>query len=136
MTKNRKLRVLLVEPDADLSSTVMTLLELAGCEVATTTSGIGAIDRASTFSADVVIAELVLHDISGFELAKQLSASPQTENALLIAMTGFPVHGAETAALEAGFCHYIAKPAPLSQIVDTLAPIAKVLGCLAVALPE
>jgi CheY-like chemotaxis protein len=114
---------------------MVTLLELAGCEAATAGSGVDVVDRASAFASDVVIIELFLDEMSGFELAKQLSAAPRTENLVLIATTWFCAPGIESDAMNAGFYRYIAKPAPLSKILNTLAPIAEVLGCQTVAWP-
>lgn len=77
---------------------------------------------------DVVLSELLLHDVSGFELAGRLRALPNTAEVVLLALSGFCQENTEAPALQAGFAHLLMKPLTCERIVGILEPIAESRG--------
>lgn len=128
MPPDTGLRVLFVEPDNDLQYVMSTLLRLIGCNVESTTTGAEALECVKAFGPDVVISELRLSDITGFKLAEQIRALPNTSDVVLLALSGYCKENTEATALQAGFAHLLLKPLPCERIVKILEPIAESRG--------
>lgn len=128
MSPDTGLRVLFVEPDNDLQYVMSTLLRLIGCNVESVTTGAEALECVKAFAPDVVISELGLSDINGFELARQIRKLPNASGILLLALSGYHKENTEAAALQAGFAHLLLKPLPSERIVAVLEPIAASRG--------
>jgi two-component system CheB/CheR fusion protein len=128
MSHRNGLRVLLVEPEDDLCSAFSWLLELLGCPTSCVRTGADALARVGAGTTDVILSELVLPDMSGLELAKALRSTPQAENILLIALTGYHRNGIEADAIQAGFARYLLKPVMFEDVVRILCPFAVTRG--------
>jgi CheY-like chemotaxis protein len=76
----------------------------------------------------VIFSELILEDMSGLRLAKQLQSIPQAENILLIALTGYHRNGIEADAASVGFARYLLKPVTFVEVVGILRPFAVTRG--------
>lgn len=128
MPHRNGLRVLLVEPEDDLCSSFSWLLDLLGCTTVSVQTGAEALESVRDAPIDVVISELVLRDMGGLELAKQLQLIPQAENILLIALTGYHRNGIEADAANVGFARYLLKPVTFDEVVGILRPFAVTRG--------
>jgi CheY-like chemotaxis protein len=104
------------------------LLRLIGCKVEVAADGVEALASVKAFRPDVVLSELHLRDISGFELARQISALPGAKDVVLLALAGRFNENTEVDALRAGFANLLMKPLLCERIVAVLEPIAERLG--------
>lgn len=112
------LRVLVVDDNVDTASTLVTLLELSGHVARMAHDGLVALDMAIEFQPDVVILDIGLPGINGFEVAKRLRAAhPQT---MLVAMTGYGEASARQRSREVGFDHHLVKPARFEAVEEIL----------------
>ncbi|NIA56710.1 response regulator [Massilia sp. TW-1] len=128
MPPHNGLRVLFVEPDDDLRYVMSTLLRLVGCNVRAAANGADALASIKAFAADVVLSELTLSDVNGFELARYIRALPNTEHVVLIALVSLCKENTRSDAVRAGFARLLVKPLPCERILDVLGPIAESRG--------
>ncbi|MES2760133.1 MAG: MEDS domain-containing protein [Pseudomonadota bacterium] len=113
--------ILLVDDNDDARLTMLTLLEIHGHDVACAHDGRSALALASTVEPTIVILDIGLPDIDGYEVARQLRARPNGDQLKLIALTGYGQANDLADAAAAGFDTHILKPA---NIEDVLAKIA------------
>jgi len=105
-----RLRVLVVDDNADLASSTAALLDLWGHEVSIVHNGRHVIGTALEFRPAVVLLDIGLPGMDGFEVARQIRATPQLAGVRLIAITGYgQAHDIER-SLEVGFDAHLVKP--------------------------
>jgi len=103
-------RVLVVDDNRDAAETTALFLELAGHEVQVADDGVQALDGAAAFAPDVVVLDIGLPRMDGYEVARRLRTRPETRHALLIALTGYGQQSDRMLAKEAGFDKHLVKP--------------------------
>jgi signal transduction histidine kinase len=103
-------RVLVVEDNLDTSETLRDLLELSGFEVEIAGSGAEGVAAARQFHPDVVLCDLGLPGMNGYEVASTLRRDPATAAARLIALTGYGGEEDRRRSHEAGFDVHLTKP--------------------------
>jgi signal transduction histidine kinase/CheY-like chemotaxis protein len=103
-------RVLVVEDHLDTSETLRDLLELSGFEVRIAGSGADGVAAARQFHPDVVLCDLGLPGMNGYEVASTLRRDPATAAARLIALTGYGSEEDRRRSHEAGFDIHLTKP--------------------------
>ncbi len=99
------------------------LLQAEGHEVEIADCGMKAIELAQVFHPQVVLLDIGLPDLDGYEVAKRLRALPETRNAILIALTGYGQTEDREFSKSAGFNHHLLKPLnfeELSTLLTTL----------------
>ena len=104
-------RILIVEENRDAALTVGMLCEQMGHQCSFAYDGVAAIEMARRLHPDVVLLDLGLPRLDGFEVARQLRADPGLRGVLIIAVTGSGREEDRTRALEIGVDHYLVKPA-------------------------
>ncbi|WP_296950938.1 ATP-binding protein [uncultured Massilia sp.] len=115
------LRVMVVDDNVDAAQMLAALLEVQGHAVSVEYDGRGALERALGECPDVLLLDIGLPDIDGYELARRLRARPETARAMLVALTGYGQHQDREEAKQAGFDHYLVKPADLNEVNAVLA---------------
>ena len=111
-----RLRVLIVDDYPDSADAASLLLMLYGHECRTATTGQGALEQATTFDPDIVILDIGLPDITGYEVARTLRARARARPLYLAAVTGSGLPDARAQAFAAGFDSHITKPADLTKL--------------------
>ena len=92
------------------------LLQAEGHEVETADCGLKAIERAQVFHPQVVLLDIGLPDLDGYEVAKRLRLLPETRDAILIALTGYGRAEDRERSQSAGFNHHLLKPMNLEML--------------------
>jgi len=118
---NGSLRVLVVDDNADAAQMLAALLEVQGHAVSVEYDGRGALARARNEHPDVLLLDIGLPDMDGYELARRLRAQPENAGATLVALTGYGQKQDRQEARQAGFDHYLVKPADLNEVNEVLA---------------
>jgi signal transduction histidine kinase/DNA-binding response OmpR family regulator len=113
-------RVLIVEDHADTALTMHTLIELDGHEVQHARDGFAALSLAEQFRPDVLLVDIGLPGMDGYEVARRLRACDATRESLLIAVTGYGQDRDRGLALEAGFDHHLVKPINMQSLLGLL----------------
>jgi CheY-like chemotaxis protein len=114
-------RILVVDDLAASAETLMTLLEMEGFEVKTASEGMAALKIAEDFRPDVVLLDIGLPGMNGFEVAHRLRTQPESRDALLIALTGYGEAESRTRSVQAGFDFHMVKPADVNLLLSMLA---------------
>jgi CheY-like chemotaxis protein len=101
-------KILIVDDDADSAESQAMLLRLFGHEVLSLTDGEGAVEAARSFEPDLILLDIGLPRIDGYEIARRIRSTGCT--ARLIAVTGYGRPEDRERALEAGFDFHCLKP--------------------------
>ncbi len=109
-------RVLLVEDNADAAASMAALLEVIGHQAVTAASGEQALKAVADFTPDVVLLDLGLPGLTGYDTAERLRGTPGLESVTLVALTGYGRDEDRQRSRAAGFDHHLTKPVD----VDTL----------------
>ena len=109
-------KILVVEDNPDAAATMRDFLELSGHEVELAASGTDGVQAAREFHPEVVLCDLGLPGMSGFEVAAELRRDPATRSAKLIAVTGYGRDEDRRKSKEAGFDLHLTKPVDPIQL--------------------
>ena len=116
-----KLDVLIVEDNVDAAATLAELVSGLGHEVRTVHDGKLALGEADQTPPDVVLLDIGLPGIDGYEVARRLRSRTATRGALLVALTGYGNRADRDRSRDAGFDGHLVKPVPLERLVRLLA---------------
>jgi CheY-like chemotaxis protein len=109
-TPSIKPRALVVDDAPDVTEMISLLLKYAGYEVVTVYSGQQALAAARAASFDVIVSDIGMPGMNGYELAEQLRGSDHYRATPMIAVTGFSMYDDRDRALAAGFNAFLTKP--------------------------
>lgn len=116
----RQRRVLVVEDNQDILDTSCVLLSMVGFAVKGVSTGSEALEEAPAFGPDVVLLDVGLPGLSGYDVARRLRDMPQFVSAMLIAITGYDTPEARALSAAAGFDHHICKPVNFDELARLL----------------
>jgi PAS domain S-box-containing protein len=122
------LRVMVVDDNVDAAQMLAALLEVQGHAVCVEYDAKGALERARRECPDVLLLDIGLPDMDGYELARALRAQPESADATLVALTGYGQSQDRKEAEQAGFDRYLVKPADMDQVNEVLAEAARKRG--------
>jgi two-component system cell cycle response regulator DivK len=113
-------KILLVE-DNEMNRDMLTRrLERKGFEVVIAVDGKAGVDMASSASPDIILMDLSLPVMDGWEATRQIKADPATQGIPLIALTAHAMAGDEQKAREAGCDDYDTKPVDLKRLLGKI----------------
>lgn len=118
------LRILLVEDNADSATTTQIFLALQGHKVHVAASGPAGVEAALSFKPEVIILDIGLPGMNGYEVSKQIRKLPETKDVLLIALSGYGQAEDIQKAKEAGFDHHLVKPADPNQLLALVSGVS------------
>jgi CheY-like chemotaxis protein len=112
--------VLVVDDNQDAADLLATIVRMHGYRVEVAHDGPSALDRLDGFSPNVIILDIGLPDMDGYELARRIRERPEQRRAKLIALTGYGQRSDHERSTEAGFALHLVKPINAGQLLDTL----------------
>ncbi|HEX3837227.1 MAG TPA: ATP-binding protein [Steroidobacteraceae bacterium] len=104
------LKVLVVDDSKEVADTCSMLVELSGHESQIAYTGRRALELAETFRPQVILTDIGLPDIDGYEVAHRIRSTDWGHAAVMVAITGWADEGRAGRSLEAGFSHHLTKP--------------------------
>jgi CheY-like chemotaxis protein len=113
-------RVLVVEDNPDGLEALLALLELLGYATAGAGDGPAAIEAAARFRPAIVLLDLGLPGMDGYEVARALRAEPAQAGVVLVALTGWGAETDRVRTAEAGFDHHLTKPVDPDELESFL----------------
>jgi PAS domain S-box-containing protein len=113
-------RVLVVDDNRDSAESLALLLRLFGNDVRTAHDGRQGLVVAETYRPDVVLLDIGLPGLNGYEVARQLRERPKLAGVVLVALTGFGTEEDRRQARAAGFDHHMVKPVDLDALQELL----------------
>lgn len=124
-----RLRVLVVDDNVAAADTLTTLVKLHSHDVQTVHEGKLALDVARQFHPDLVLMDLGMPEMSGFEVARRMRQEQWAENLVLVAVSGWGQEEARKRSQEAGFDKHLVKgdePVSLAKILEEMAHLKRV----------
>ena len=118
-------RVLVVDDYDDISEMLAMLLRQAGYQVETASSAAQALEKFIDGGFCLVISDIGMPRMNGYELARKLRAMPECRSTVLIAITGMDIYGDRGRALHAGFDDLVAKPIGPRALLATIERLRK-----------
>ncbi|MBC7601575.1 MAG: response regulator [Ramlibacter sp.] len=116
-----RLKVLVVEDNADAAEMLVLILRHKGDDVRLARDGPTALEAARDFQPQVVLCDLGLPGLSGFEVAARLREQPECRGTLLVALSGYGRDEDRRQSQSAGFDHHLTKPVDpevLAALID------------------
>ena len=114
-------RILIADDNNDALESLATLLQLSGHEVYTATNGGTALQSAERHLPEVVLLDIGMPMLDGYEVAKRIRAQPWGQRITLVALTGWGQDSDRRRSREAGFDSHLVKPLDLETLTDLLA---------------
>jgi CheY-like chemotaxis protein len=114
-------RVLIVDDNEDAANSLALVLKLGGHETASVYSAADALARATAFKPDVVLLDIGLPGMDGYEVAQKMRELPGLRDVRLVAVTGYGRSDDRLRAREAGFDDHLTKPVELAMLDRALA---------------
>src|SRR5262245_38386622 len=108
--KRTSCEVLVVEDNRDAAESLRLLLEVFGHRVCVAHDGLEALDSARAHHPGVMLVDIGLPEIDGYEVARRIRGEPALRDVTLVALTGHGRDEDRQAALTAGFDHHLVKP--------------------------
>ncbi|HEY1861318.1 MAG TPA: PAS domain S-box protein, partial [Gemmataceae bacterium] len=119
-------RILVVDDNRDSATSLAMLLKMTGNETHTAYDGLEAVDAAATFRPDVVLLDIGLPKLNGYEACRRIREQPCGKGVVLIALTGWGQEEERRKAKEAGFDGHLVKPLDLAALQAMLGAQANV----------
>jgi two-component system, cell cycle response regulator DivK len=114
-------RILVAEDEPDNRRIVVRVLTVEGYETLEAADGQAAVALARREHPDLIMMDLAMPGMDGWEAARQLKADPETADIPIIALTAFALRGDEERAREAGCDDYLSKPCRPQTIREVVA---------------
>jgi CheY-like chemotaxis protein len=118
-------RILIADDNADSAESMGMLLRLMGNDVRIASDGLEAVEQAAAFQPDIVLMDIGMPRLDGYEAARRIRNQDWSRDTLLVAVTGWGPSDDSDEATAAGFDHHFTKPldpADLRRLVSGLAP--------------
>jgi PAS domain S-box-containing protein len=109
-------RILVVDDNVDSATSLARLLALLGADVRTAHDGLDGVHVAEAFLPDVVLMDLGMPRLNGFDAARRIRTQPWSKNCLLVAVTGWGQDVDRQRSRDAGFDVHLAKPLELGVL--------------------
>lgn len=119
-----ELRVLVVDDHADMLIMMNMMMQRRSYEVRTATSGPEAMELAPDFAPHVVVSDIGMPGMNGFQLLQNLRSSPELGPFKAIALTGYDIVSEPELALESGFDAHVTKPIEFEQLFQIIENLA------------
>jgi CheY-like chemotaxis protein len=116
-----KCRLLIADDLPDSVDTLAKLLRMAGHEIQTASNGLEAVEAAAKFRPDVLLLDIGMPKMNGYEAAQHIRRQPWGKDMVLVALTGWGQEEDYRRTLEAGFNYHLTKPvepAGLEKLLD------------------
>ncbi len=116
-------RILVVDDNRDSATTMAMLLRITGNETRTAFDGLEAVEVAATFKPDLVLLDLGLPKLNGYDTARKIREQPWGEQMVLVALTGWGQEEDRRKSAEAGFNVHLVKPVDHPTLTKLLAEL-------------
>lgn len=126
MSKEKKpKKVLLVDDEAGFAELMRDLLEMDSYEVVVAYDGQEGLEKLQGYTPDVIISDIVMPRLSGFEMFKRVKATPETASIPFLFITGFQDERVLAEARKIGVFGILRKPVDIEQIENRLKDLMK-----------
>lgn len=127
-TKSDRPRVLLVDDYPDAREMYSEYLDFSGFEVIEAANGMEALQRAADEAPDIILMDLSLPVMDGWEATRRLKSDPRTANIPVVALTGHALAGISEGARKAGCDAFVTKPCLPEDLVKEIRKVLSAGG--------
>jgi len=117
------LQVLVVDDNVDVAQSLTMLLEASGHDFRTAHDGPNALATALDYRPDVVLLDIGLPGMDGYEVAKKMRQQPNLKHVVLVAVSGYGHESDHRRSQEEGFDHHLVKPIDFGKLQQILATV-------------
>jgi CheY-like chemotaxis protein/nitrogen-specific signal transduction histidine kinase len=117
------LKILVIEDNVDSAEMLSFMLNLSGHETRTARDGAAALEMARAFKPQVILCDIGLPGLNGYEVARRLRAQPEFGEARLIAISGYGQEEDRRLSRDAGFDYHLIKPVEPAALIGLLAAL-------------
>ena len=117
---SQRIRVLVVDDNRDAALSLATMLRIMGNEATMADDGLAAVEAAENFRPDVILLDIGLPRLNGYEVCRRIRKQPWSKETLIIALTGWGQPEDRRRSQEAGFDHHLVKPVDVDQLKTLL----------------
>ena len=122
-TRQPARRILVVDDNKDAAESFAKLLELGGHEVRMAHDGLEAVNLAAAFRPDVVLLDIGLPKMNGFDAARHIRETSWGKDMTLVALTGWGQEEDRQRSKQAGFDYHLVKPVKAAALNELLAGV-------------
>jgi CheY-like chemotaxis protein len=113
-------RILVVDDNVDSAMSLAMMLKLMGNELRTAHDGLEALDVAAAFRPDLIVLDIGMPRLNGYETARRIRHQPWGKNTILVALTGWGQVDDRQKSHDAGFDKHMVKPVDLAALEELL----------------
>jgi CheY-like chemotaxis protein len=117
-----KMKIVIADDNRDSADSMAMLLQAGGHEVHVAYDGVQAVETAGRTRPEVILLDIGMPKMNGFECARAIRGQPWASDTLLIALTGWGQEEDKRRALEAGFDRHLTKPVDPVMLEGALRP--------------
>ena len=116
----QKKRILIIEDEESLLKLETILLTVKGYEVSGVTTGKGALEKLAVETFELILLDIMLPDIDGFEVCRQIRANPRTNGIPVVMLTARKSPEDQERGNESGASAYLTKPFKSAMIIEVI----------------
>jgi DNA-binding response OmpR family regulator len=116
--KTKSARILVIDDEAEITEIIETFLKDAGYQVLVENSSVMGIERAKSFKPDLILLDIMMPFMDGYEVCDELKKSKETENIPVIFLTGKDARSDEGRSFRSGGDMYIKKPFNCDRLLE------------------
>jgi PAS domain S-box-containing protein len=116
-------RILVVDDNPDSATSLAMLMKITGNETHTAFDGLEAVEAAATFKPDVILLDIGLPKLNGYEACRRIRQQPWGKNIVMVALTGWGQEEDREKSRDAGFNGHIIKPVEFAALTKLLADL-------------
>jgi len=113
-------KVLIIEDNAEIRENTSEILALQGYEVITSDNGREGVATALSQRPDVILCDIMMPEVNGYQVIRALKANPRTEKIPFIYVTASGEKSEVKMALELGAAGYVRKPFDVKDLIDAI----------------
>jgi len=112
---------MVVDDNRDSADSLRMLLTALGNEAQTAYDGQLALELAAEWRPELIVLDIGLPSMSGYDVARRLRGAPETADAIIVALTGYGSESDRHRSAEAGFDDHLVKPVDMTRLDELLA---------------
>jgi len=116
--KSKPAKVMVIDDEPEITDIIETFLETAGYEVKSENSSTIGIERAKTFLPDLILLDIMMPFMDGYEICRELKKGEETKNIPVVFLTGKDAQSDEGKSFKVGGVLYIKKPFSCERLLD------------------
>jgi CheY-like chemotaxis protein len=113
-------KILYIDDDVDSGKMITWAMAGLGHEVRIATSGISALEMIDDYIPNIVVCDITMPGLDGYQVCKVMKTNPNLANTLFIAQTGWNSKERKKLSKKAGFDHHLVKPVDVNALLEIL----------------